>query len=87
LGPIRRNPAGGGTPRAIEWDRHQQLPDTETNMTRTLTLPRRRLISRTSATRPAAERVLRDVAFVLAMARRVGDEIRSAGRPRTAPVV
>jgi hypothetical protein len=47
-------------------------------MTLTLTLPRpRRRIVRTTATQPAAERVLRDVAFVLALTRRVGDEIRA----------
>jgi hypothetical protein len=51
-------------------------------MTRTPTLPRRRPTSRTMAPRAAAERVLRDVAFVLALTRRVGDDIRSAGRSR-----
>jgi hypothetical protein len=52
-------------------------------MTRTPALPRPRLsIIRTKVTRPAAERVLRDVAFVLAMTKRVGDEIRAAGPSR-----
>jgi hypothetical protein len=53
-------------------------------MTQTPTLPRRRrLTSRTPVTQPATDRVLRDVAFVLAMTRRVSDEIRSTyGRSR-----
>jgi hypothetical protein len=53
-------------------------------MTQSPTLPRRpRLTSRTPAVRPATDRVLRDVAFVLAMTRRVSDEIRATyGRGR-----
>jgi hypothetical protein len=77
---------GATTARGVRWKASVTIihPVPEADMTRTPTLPRRRLTSRTVATRPATERVLRDVAFVLALTRRVGDEIRSAGRPRTA---
>jgi hypothetical protein len=46
-------------------------------MTQTPTLSRRRRIVRHPVTRPETNRALRDIAFVLAMTRRVGDEIRA----------
>jgi hypothetical protein len=52
----------------------------------TLTCPRRQRNTSTGpAVRPAAERALRDIAFVLKLTQRVGDEIRTAAvvqRPR-----
>src|SRR5205823_5923029 len=65
----------GGTPRAII--RTVLLsPTTEAVMTQTLTLPRRPQIS----PRQTAERVLRDVAFVLHLSERIGREIRGGDR-------
>jgi hypothetical protein len=55
-------------------------------MSTTLTLPRcRRITSQSPVVRPATERVLRDIAFALKLAQRVGDEIRAevcAPKPR-----
>ena len=46
-------------------------------MIRTPSLPRRRRIDRVRATRPTAQRMLRDIAFVLAVTRRVREEMRT----------
>ena len=45
-------------------------------MCQTLTLPRRRRVAPKIAASPAAERVLRDIAFVLRVSGRLADEIR-----------
>jgi len=47
-------------------------------MSQTLTLPRRRTIRPAVVATPAAERVLRDVAFVLRLTQRVSADIRTA---------
>jgi hypothetical protein len=55
-------------------------------MSTTLTCPRRQRTTSTGpAVRPATQRALRDIAFVLKLTQRVGDEIRATAfrtRPR-----
>jgi hypothetical protein len=51
-------------------------------MTQTLTLPRPRTKDSKIANRATAERLLRDVAFVLHLTERIGREIRGDERPQ-----